>query len=110
MQYAIIVTEVESFTSEGGGQILRLIVSDYKGRSISVIGTPEQQINIQTVKNQVLPMIVLSDQVECISNTEYLIPDKSLVSVVPLGFKAVKMMLEAGKADEVLQNFAVLPG
>ncbi|MGB0205087.1 MAG: hypothetical protein ACPF9K_08550 [Neptuniibacter sp.] len=109
MQFAIIVTEVESFTSESGGQVMRLIVSDHKGRSISVIGAPEQQINIQTVKNQMLPMIVLSDQVDRISDTEYLIPEKSLVSVVPLESKAIKMMLEAGKADEVLQNFAVLP-
>ena len=109
MQFAIIVTEVESFTSESGGQVMRLIVSDHKGRSISVIGAPEQQINIQTVKNQMLPMIVLSDQVDRISDTEYLIPEKSLVSVVPLESKSIKMMLEAGKADEVLQNFAVLP-
>lgn len=109
MQFAIIVTEVKSFTSESGGQLMRLIVSDYKGRSVSVIGTPEQQINIQTLKNQMLPMIVLSDQVDCISDTEYLIPEKSLVSVMPLESKVIKMMLEAGKADEVLQKFAVLP-
>lgn len=109
MQYAMIVTEVESFTSEGGGQVMRLNVVDYKDRKISVIGSPNQQINIQTLKNQMLPMIVLSDQVDNLTEEGYLIPEKSLVSVVPLEASAISLMLDAGKANEVLKNFAVLP-
>ena len=109
MQYAMIVTGVTSFTSDNGGQILRLTVSDYKGRSVALLGTPNQQINILTLKSQVMPILALSDHVDTVASGQYLIPEKSLVSVVPLESSAIQMMLDAGKADQVLSNFAVLP-
>ncbi|MGH1462778.1 MAG: hypothetical protein ACRBB6_12150 [Neptuniibacter sp.] len=108
MQHAIIVTDVVSFTSENAGQVMRLTLCDYKGRLISVIGAPNQQVNIQTLKNQMLPMMMLSDQVETSVEGSYLIPEKALVSVVPLESVAIKVMMDAGKSDEVLKNFAVL--
>jgi len=109
MQYAMIVTDVTSFTSDNGGQTFRLTVSDYKGRSIAVLGAPNQQINILTLKSQVMPMLVLSDHVDKLAVGQYLIPEKSLVSVVPLESSTIQMMLDAGKADQVLSSFAVLP-
>ncbi len=109
MQYAMIVTDVTSFTSDNGGQTLRLTVSDYKGRSIALLGTPNQQINILTLKSQVMPILALSDHVDTVAAGQYLIPEKSLVSVVPLESSAIQVMLDAGKADQVLSNFAVLP-
>ena len=110
MQYAMIVTGVTSFTSDNGGQTLRLTVSDYKGRSIALLGTPNQQINILTLKSQVMPILVLSDHVDTVVATgQYLIPEKSLVSVVPLESSAIQVMLDVGKADQILSSFAVLP-
>jgi hypothetical protein len=109
MQYVYLMTEIVSFASSNGGQVLRLSLKDYKGHEVQVLGSPQQQINIQTLRNQMLPMIVLSDKRETRSEGAMVIPDKALVSVVPIEASALQLMLDQGKADQVLQTFLTAP-
>lgn len=109
MQYVTLITELISFASTHGGQILRLSMKDYRGYDVQILGSPQQQINIQTLRSQMLPMIVLSDRRETSSGTEMMIPDKALVSVVPIEASAIQLMLDQGKAEQVLQTFLSVP-
>lgn len=105
MQHVFIITQIQSFTSESAGQVLRLKLIDHRGGELRVVGAAQQQINIQALKNQVLPMIVMSDKLDRQVDGCLVIPEKALVSVVPIESSAVQLMLEKGKADEVLAQF-----
>lgn len=105
MQHVFIITEIDSFTSENAGQVLRLNLIDFRGDSLRVLGASLQQVNIQTLKNQMLPFIVLSDTLDKPTDECMIIPEKALVSVVPIEASTVQMMLDQGKAEEVLAGF-----
>lgn len=107
MQYAFIITKVDAFNAENGGETFRLTLADYRARSVYLLGVKEQQINIQAVKSQVLPVVMLSDQVDLKSGNDITIPASALVSVVPIAASAIKGVLEAGRAEEILQSLSL---
>lgn len=106
MQHAFIITGIDSFTSEQSGQVFRLSLAEHKGRELSVIGSAEQQVNILTIKEQVLPVVMLSDKLEEGADSCLLIPDSALVSIVPIKAAAVQLMLDTDNADQVLHSLS----
>lgn len=107
MQYALIITQIDSYLTEQGGQTFRLNLEDHLGRKVALFGLPDQQVNIQSVKNQALPIVILSDSMEQQSDMQLMIPGSALVSVVPLPAEAVRSVLDAGRADEILQSLSL---
>jgi len=107
MQHAFIITKIDAFTTEQSGELFKLRVSDYRERTITLLGSLEQQVNIQTLHNQQLPVILLSDQLETVAEQQFLIPPASLVSIVPLPAASLQQVLELGKADAMLQSLSL---
>lgn len=107
MQYAFIITQIDSYVSEGGGEVFCLRVIDHRSRCISLYGVAAQQINIQTLKDQVLPVVVLSDHVNATAVDQIHIPATALVSIVPIAAKAIEGVLEAGRAEDILQSLSL---
>ena len=103
MQNILIITKVERLghSVQSGG--LQLFLTDHLQRSVVVIGTPEQQINIQSLQNQVLPIVMLSDQLETMTDNSIQVPSTALVSVVPIASTSILVALEAGKANDIIQ-------
>lgn len=107
MQHALIITQIESYVSEQSGEVFRLNVLDYRERHVVLYGLSGQQVNIQTLKNQVLPAVMLSDQLEVIGDEALVIPESSLVSIVPLPSASISAILTAGKAEEILKSLSL---
>lgn len=107
MQYGFIITEIDSYSAEHQAEVFRLNVKDHRARHISVMGLADQQVNIQTLKCQVLPAVMLTDKLEVKSEVELNVPASSLVSIVPISSVAVQAILDAGKAEEVLQSISL---
>lgn len=107
MQHAFIFTKIESYMAECEGQVFRLGLLDYRNRNISILGTPEQQINIRALQNQVFPIVVLSDQIDIIGDERISIPATALVSSVPIAARSMQGVIDAGKAEEILQSLSL---
>jgi len=104
MQYAMIITKSDSYQAEQGGTQFRLCVEDYQGRAVSLFGVPGQQVNIQTIRSQSLPIIMLADNIESHGDGTITIPLNALVSVVPLPAASIQSIVQAGRGAEILQN------
>lgn len=104
MQNILIITKVERLehSAQSGG--LQLFLTDHLQRSIVVIGIPEQQINIQSIQHQALPVVMLSDHLEILSDKSVQVPSTALVSVVPIAPSSILLALEAGKANDIIQR------
>jgi len=72
-----------------------------------VLGTAEQQINIMAIQNQVFPIVVLSDQIDISGDERIDIPATALVSIVPIAATAMQGVIDAGKAEEILQSLSL---
>lgn len=107
MQHAFIVTKIEAYLTEQAGEVFKLHVTDYRKRAVWLLGRLDQQVNIQTLKNQQLPVVLISDQLESGSEGQFLIPASSLVSIVPLPAASLQQVLELGRADEILQSLSL---
>lgn len=107
MQYAFVITNIDAFVTENAGELFRLTLIDYRERNICLLGGVDQQINIQAVKSQVLPMVMLADQIELQADDNVTIPATALVSVVPIAASAIKGVLDAGKAEEILKSLSL---
>ena len=107
MQNILIITKVERLehSAQSGG--LQLFLTDHLQRTVVVMGTPDQQINIQALKNQALPIVMMSDQQEALANKGIQVPSTALVSVVPIESTSIQVALEAGKADDIIQLMQV---
>mgnify|MGYP000020553762 FL=1 len=107
MQYAFIITKIDSYLSESGGEIFCLNVIDHQERTVSLYGVADQQINIQALKGQVLPVVMLSDHVDLPITEKVTIPPTALVSIVPIAANAIDGVLAAGKAEDILQSLSL---
>lgn len=107
MQYALIITQVDSYLSEQNGALFRLNLEDHLGRKVSLLGAADQQVNIQTIRNQLLPIVMLADHIDQLNEESYSIPHSALVSVVPLPSGSISSIIEAGRADEILQSLSL---
>ena len=101
MQHVFIINQLSPVFSEA----LSHSMIDHCGRVINVRGTQAQQVNIQTLKCQVLPFVMLADQIEHTQNAAVVIPESALVSVVPFSAQQVQALLDSGNAQTLLDQF-----
>ncbi|WP_286237071.1 hypothetical protein [Neptuniibacter halophilus] len=107
MQHALIICRIESFTAEQGGELLCLNAEDHKQRSITLQGYAGQQVNVQTLKNQQLPLVLLADKLIRVSESRLTVPPTALVSIVPLPAASIGEILDAGRGGEILDSLAL---
>ncbi|WP_299183843.1 hypothetical protein [uncultured Neptuniibacter sp.] len=110
MQHGFIIVRIDAFTSEQSESLFKLEATDHLHRKVVLLGNAEQQVNIQTLKDQILPVVMLSDQLETSFDQTFAVPATSLVSIVPLPSVKLKHIIDAGKADQILQSLSLVNG
>lgn len=97
MQDVIILDRIES--SDPGA--LALLARDYRGRPVMFQAGAEQCINLNTVRHQQCPCVVLVDGlIEGFGG--FSVPADALVSVMPMAAKEVQAVLDAGAAERLM--------
>jgi len=104
MQQGFILTAVAG--PDLGPQGIRLQATDHLQREVVLLGSQGQQINIQSVRNQAMPLLLLTDQAE-VSGQRVLIPETALIGIMPLAADALQGVLQAGQAEQLLARVGV---
>lgn len=107
MQHILVIPQAGQFEhiAQGG---FRLVLHDHRQREVVVTAGQEQQINILALRNQLYPLIMMTDNLVSGPQGEVVPPD-ALVSIVPMPVTSVQAVIDAGQVDALIQGISATP-